>query len=323
MKKSPLTQVQNDKELLSWIKKHLKYHGVIKDYLFTPEEVIEKGLAHCWESTELERRELHYLGYKCNTIMLTTDNASVTHTALVYIKDKKYYWFEWAWYKHEGIHGPFDTRHDVIKYITNLFIKDNGNKIHCFYGYMHINKNETAEEYFKRAEQCEEIKINYLNESDQIRLATIDDVDIIKEYRTNVSKETTWMNNPSKEKIKESIERYANDETRFYYLAIESNELVGIFTYHIDMVKGIFHIEHISVCKEKYGTGFAKQLMDLGEREAKKNKLNTLELIVHKDNIRGIKFYEKIGYKFIKASNHVLTYRKSLVKQKKFSLENW
>lgn len=43
--------------------KYLKYHGVIKEFLFTPEEVIEKGLAHCWESTELERIELKSLGH--------------------------------------------------------------------------------------------------------------------------------------------------------------------------------------------------------------------------------------------------------------------
>lgn len=323
MKKSPLTQVQNDKDLLSWIKKHLKYHGVTKDFLFTPEEVIEKGLAHCWESTELERRELHYLGYKCNTIMLTTDNASVTHTALVYIKNEKYYWFEWAWHKHEGIHGPFDSRYDVIKHITNLFIKDNGNKVHCFYGYMHINKNETAEEYFKRAEQCEEIKINYLNETDKIRLATIDDVGAIKEYRNGIEPDTPYMGNPSEKELKERLIECINNNDISYYIVIKQNKVVGMFVYEVDKSEGIVHILHISISKEMYGIGLSNKLMEMAEIQAKKYKINTLELVVHKDNIRGIKFYEKIGYKFVKASRHVLTYRKILVKKKKFSLENW
>lgn len=157
MKLSPITNIKNEKELLSWMKKNLKYHGVVKKYLFTPEEVVEKGLAHCWESTELERRELSYLGFNCSTILLTTNDISVTHSTLVYIKDKKYYWFEWAWYKHEGIHGPFQSKQDVVNHIVDLFVKDNGTNIHCFYGYMYIKEKDTAKDYFERAEQCEKI----------------------------------------------------------------------------------------------------------------------------------------------------------------------
>jgi hypothetical protein len=96
IKKSPLTQSQNDTELLSWMNKNLKYHGVVKKFLYTPEEVIEKGLAHCWESTELERRELSYLGHTCTELFLIKKDLSVTHTTLIYVKDKKYFWFEWA-----------------------------------------------------------------------------------------------------------------------------------------------------------------------------------------------------------------------------------
>lgn len=162
-KTSPLTNSKNDEELLEWMNKNLTYHGVVKKYLFTPEEVVKKGLAHCWESTELERRELHFLGYNCKTILLYTDKLSVTHTALIYVKDNKFYWFEWAWYKHEGIHGPFNTKKDVINYVLDLFIKQHGKDIRCFYGHMYIDKNNTAEEYFKRAEQCEEIKINKIS----------------------------------------------------------------------------------------------------------------------------------------------------------------
>lgn len=323
MKKSPLTQIQNDKELLNWMNKHLTYHGVIKDYLFTPEEVVEKGLAHCWESTELERRELHYLGYTCNTVMLTTSNVSVTHTALIYIKDKKYYWFEWAWHKHEGIHGPFDSKDDILNHIVKLFIKDNGINIHCFYGYMHISKNDTVKEYFQRAEQCEEIKINLINESDKIRLATIKDIDAIKEYRNGIEPDTPYMGNPSKNKLKERLEECINNNNKVYLIVIKDKKVVGMFIYHIDSFKKIIYIDHISIAKEMYGTGLANQLMELAEEAAKENKFDTLELVVHKDNIRGIKFYEKIGYKFIKQTRHVQTYRKSIKLNKKHALENW
>lgn len=320
---SPLTKVKDDKELLAWMKKNLTYHGVVKNHLFTPEEVIETKKAHCWESTELERRELHYLGYTCKTIMLVMSNLSVTHTALVYVKEGKFYWFEWAWHKHEGIHGPFDSKNEVIKHIGNLFIKDNGRNIYCFYGYMHINKNETAAEYFKRAEQCEEIKVNYLNETDKIRLATVRDLDLIKMYRNGIEPDTPYMGNPTKEKLKERLIECINNEDKAYYIVIRSNEIVGMFIYTIDRLKKILHIDHISISKTMYGTGLSNKLMNMAETQAKKYNIETLELVVHKDNIRGIKFYEKIGYKHIKTVKHILTYRKVIINKKIHSLENW
>lgn len=94
--------------------------------------------------------------------MLMTENVTVTHTALIYTKEQKLYWFEWAWGKHKGIHGPFDTKDELFKHIITLFKKDNGNKIHCFYGDNHIWKKESAKEYFKRAEKNKEINIKKL-----------------------------------------------------------------------------------------------------------------------------------------------------------------
>ena len=318
-KKSPLTKSEDDKELLDWMNKNLKYEGSQRKYLFTPEEVVQKGKGHCWETTELERRELHYLGYDCKTIMLITHNLSTTHTALVYVKDNKFYWFEWAWDKHRGIHGPFDNKRTAFNYIIDLFVKQYGVHIYCFYGFMNIKKEDKPEEYFKRAEQCTEIKINKTNESDKIRLVTILDSGIIKDYRSKVSKYTPYMNNPTEEKIKETIKKYTEDKNKFYYIVIENKEVVGLFAYRIE--KEVLHIDHISVSKEKQGTGLAQKLMKFCETEAKKNNINTLELIVHKDNERGIKFYTKLNYVLTKTNKHVLTYQKVL--DKHFSLEDW
>ena len=163
---------------------------------------------------------------------------------------------------------------------------------------------------------------NKLGKENIIRLATFKDIDDIKEYRTQVSQETSYMNNPSKEKIKETLEKYIKNKNMNYYLIYKKDKIVAMFIYRIDERKKVFHIDHISVCKEMYGTGLAQQLMEFGEEQAAKNKITKLELIVHEDNTRGRKFYEKIGYQHTRSVKHVLTYEKE-INVKKPSLENW
>lgn len=296
MKKSPLTQIQNDKELLSWMRKHLSYHGVVKNFLFTPEEVIEKGLAHCWESTELERRELHYLGYKCNTIMLTTDNASVTHTALVYIKDEKYYWFEWAWHKYEGIHGPFDNKHDIVNYIINLFIKHNGYKIHCFYGYMHINKNETAKEYFQRAEQCENIKINTSNHSQYKEIP-------LTENNLN--------------KYKHQYYGLSHIRTGSDYTGIILTDKGDKFVAVLSINKKQHDIQGIDINNEYRGKGLAIYLLNIAVK-----RYSVRHLTVRQTNKRAIEVYKKFGFVEIKKEG-IMIYMDYKPNKKKLSLEDW
>ena len=53
----------------------------------------------------------------------------------------------------------------------------------------------------------------------------------------------------------------------------------------------------ISVLAEYYRTSAAKTLLDKAFSEAKKNNQSTVELIVRKDNLRAIAFYEKNSFK--------------------------
>ena len=156
-----------------------------------------------------------------------------------------------------------------------------------------------------------------------IRSATLKDIDLIKEYRTKVSTQTEYMNNPSKEKIKETLEIYINDKNKFYFIVIKDEEIIGLYCYYINKEKSTLHIDHISVIQLMYGTGLSKQLMEIMEKEGKKEHIEILELIVHRDNIRGIMFYEKLGYKLVREAKHILTYRKMLNIHKRHSLENW
>jgi N-acetylglutamate synthase-like GNAT family acetyltransferase len=168
----------------------------------------------------------------------------------------------------------------------------------------------------------------YLNERDQIREATIKDTDAIKNYRDIVSKESSYINNPAKIRIRETIERYTNDSSRDYYILIQDKEIVGSITTHIDSIRGCLYIEHISVCQKAYGTGVSRKLLDFVEKNAKKHSLPVLELIVHKDNLRAIQFYKKTGFKEIQPSGQRIgvnnkIFQKQIQISKMASLENW
>jgi len=127
-----LTKSKNPEDLLKWMNKNLTYEGAHKGYLRSPEQVVKDKVGHCWETTELANLELTKLGYICQTLYMTNNNLynseTVTHSTLIY-KDKKnnYYWFEWAWYKYTGIHGPYFSIEELIKLITTNFIKTHKN----------------------------------------------------------------------------------------------------------------------------------------------------------------------------------------------------
>lgn len=161
------------------------------------------------------------------------------------------------------------------------------------------------------------------NKDVEIRHVLLKDLDNIKEYRNSIEPDTPYMGNPSKGQLKERIEECVNNDNKVYLVVIKDEKIVGMFIYRIDSFKKIVHIDHISIAKEMYGTGLSNQLMEIAEQVAVEKNFETLELIAHKDNIRGIKFYEKIGYKFIKQVRHVQTYRKSIKLNKKHALENW
>lgn len=154
------------------------------------------------------------------------------------------------------------------------------------------------------------------------RLATLKDIDDIKKYRNGIEPDTPYMGNPSKDKLKERLIECIKDKNKFYYVIIKQKTIVGMFIYTVDKTKEVVKVDHISIDKKMYGTGLSNMLMELAEEEANKNRISTLELVVHKDNVRGIKFYEKIGYKQVKAVRHILIYRKE-IELKKFSLEDW
>lgn len=149
--KSTLLQVLNPRELLIWMDKNLTYEGKSKGYLRTPSAVIEDKLAHCWESSELTRVELNSLECSCETIFVANKNFTVTHSAIIYQKSSKWFWFEWAWYKHAGI-SDFKSRAECIEAVISAFEKQYGRTSICVAGSRKmIIPGDAESDYINRA----------------------------------------------------------------------------------------------------------------------------------------------------------------------------
>ena len=93
-----------------------------KNYrLQSPMEVIKSKLGVCWDQCELERyvfKKYIKLPFKIYYFELKNENKE-SHTALIFQKDKKYYWFEHSWNKQKGIH-EFDSLKECISKISKL-----------------------------------------------------------------------------------------------------------------------------------------------------------------------------------------------------------
>jgi hypothetical protein len=94
----------------------------------TPEQVLRKKEAVCYDLVELQRKLFNQIGYEFKTFFAyenlpITDNP--THTFLVFKENNKYYWFESSWQSYKAIHGPFNSYQDTIKYFSKQIKKAN------------------------------------------------------------------------------------------------------------------------------------------------------------------------------------------------------
>lgn len=84
-------------------------------------------------------------------------------------------------------------------------------------------------------------------------------------------------------------------------LAEQAGQLIGFVT--IDPRTG--YLDQIVVATEHWGTSVARALLDEAKRLAPKH----IELMVNKDNIRAIRFYEKHGFVFDREGNNPVSGR--------------
>ncbi len=91
--------------------------------LQSPQEVINNRVGVCWDQVELERYYFKKTDYNIKTYFIVhyDNNKCPTHTFLVYEKNNKYYWFEHAWQKYQGIH-EYPNIKDLLIDVRNKFI---------------------------------------------------------------------------------------------------------------------------------------------------------------------------------------------------------
>lgn len=110
-------------ELYNWMHENIKYkfdnHEVV-----TCEELEKNGYGDCHSQANYihEKFQEHHIQHGRLFMIEYTDiekPAGKTHTAVYYIDNGKYYWFENAWDNQAGIHGPYTSLFGVKKKIAN------------------------------------------------------------------------------------------------------------------------------------------------------------------------------------------------------------
>lgn len=93
--------------------------------LQSPQELIKSHLGVCWDQVELERYYFKNYFYPIKTYFIINQdgNKCPTHTFLTIEKNNKYYWFEHAWEKYQGIH-EYRTLKALLNDIKDKFIND-------------------------------------------------------------------------------------------------------------------------------------------------------------------------------------------------------
>lgn len=132
-----------------------------------------------------------------------------------------------------------------------------------------------------------------------IRLATRKDVGIIKTYRDLASSETPYVSTLSATNLKALFDGISNTNGDFYYIALDQGKVIGQVIFKVDSMLGKVYLKNISILKEFYGSGLSAKLLEIAELAGIIENMIAVELIVDKNNKRGVRFYEKLGYQYV------------------------
>lgn len=97
-----------------------------------PAEVWKNKAGTCWDCTLLEYDELKRMGYKDITGVYyevfspKTNKVRTSHSFIIY-KEKNssgYYWFEYSWFNHRGLHGPYSSKEDIYPVVEKATLSD-------------------------------------------------------------------------------------------------------------------------------------------------------------------------------------------------------
>ena len=100
--------------------------------------------------------------------------------------------------------------------------------------------------------------------------------------------------------IKNALE-WASTNNGWNYAALDNNKLVGYIT--IGPANGTFRLWRIYLLPEYIGKGIGSKLLSLGEAFLQSQKATSYFALVHKNNMAGIHFYTRKGFKPIFEKN--------------------
>ena len=146
-----------------WVDKNKNFHKELgEDFeenyqLQSPSELLKSKVGVCYDQVELERYYFSSHIEKVMTYCIIYEahdhHKTRTHTFLVYEKNGKYYWFEHAWEKFQGIH-EYPSLMDLFFDVKEKFIPDQvkeeieENTIY-FFEYQKPSRHLSAQEFFE------------------------------------------------------------------------------------------------------------------------------------------------------------------------------
>lgn len=174
-----MEQIKSVNELLEFLKKidygymdldkNINYE-IKKDFkkkyvLSSPEEVIKNEVGTCYDLVELERVCFKNLGLPFQTYFMVYYESKriFTHTFVVYEENEKFYWFEYAWEKHQGIH-EYMSLFDLLTDVRDKFKDFNKLKFMdldylCVYKYKKPKFHIGLKDFYKHCENGENVII--------------------------------------------------------------------------------------------------------------------------------------------------------------------
>lgn len=281
---SSLTKSKSPEELLKWMNDNLKYEGVNKGYIRVPHQVIKDRLAHCWESSELERVELTSMGYNCLVLYLQDNGCVGTHSAVIYESHTAWCWFEWAWDGRKGIHGPYPNEDTAIKAIMAAFYEDRKSIEVAFVGNTPIVPNKSEGDY-----------VNNIHDKWK---------NVTKLYKKNLAIESISTVHGYK-RLPTTIENVNLYKKQYYGLShVRTGTIYNgiILLDRGDVFVAVLQcntlnrdIQALDVSPTYRKKGIASTLLGLASSEFKCNKLT-----VRKTNTAAVNLYLKHGYRIVK-----------------------
>ena len=138
----------------------------------------------------------------------------------------------------------------------------------------------------------------------QIVELTKEHVDKFILFRKQASQDSVIVVALDKTESLKVINDIQTDPAQQAFVAIDKNSIVGqLFVKLVDKEHSL-QIMLISVLASYYGTSLSKELLNKAIEIAKDHKYDKIKLIVRKNNLRAIEFYEKHGFKLVGDYTH-------------------